>query len=334
MAADIENYWNQAFARYGTDCLELRLDVVINVLPNTLPPPRVIDLGEGRPPAFVSEPGHHVVFYAEGDAYGNVPPPETYDPYDDDGVAPPGEDFGSPFEHELYSIWSPDLEDIRDLAHEFGHLLGLGDDYDGEDPLPGREGTLMDHGDLIDQNLVNRLAEIVKDSGQRLPECWTGTMDLTLFKDYLAEPLGLPPATCEGSWQVSLSFMVAEDNSISGSAHAELTSGPRCTFDIPGSTSTAEFAVSGTASSDAFELGFPLTSIEPPGDWMGLPGRDGYDLHRGSRDPHPRGGDDRHLDDRRRSLPGHGPGRDLDRVLRLFGRVARGGPKPRHAAAL
>jgi hypothetical protein len=45
-----------------------------------------------------------------------------------------------------------------------------------------------------------------------------------------------------------------------------------CTFEIPGSGSTAEFDVSGRASANAFELRFAQTAIEPPGDWVGLQG--------------------------------------------------------------
>jgi hypothetical protein len=61
--------------------------------------------------------------------------------------------------------------------HEIGHLMGLPDDYQdqvsgGETvsvPLPGREGTLMDSGSSIDQNLADRLGELAGKSGLKLP---------------------------------------------------------------------------------------------------------------------------------------------------------------------
>jgi len=78
--------------------------------------------------------------------------------------------------------------DSATWAHEIGHLMGLGDDYYHErglghaegDPMPGREGTLMaggheSQGTLIDQNLADRLADIVNKVA-KLPQCWQGTL--------------------------------------------------------------------------------------------------------------------------------------------------------------
>lgn len=78
--------------------------------------------------------------------------------------------------------WMFAVDYPRDLAHELGHLFGLGDDYatdaDGtQETLPGREGTLMDGGDRVDQELVDRILDLVKRSGKQLPECWEGTVD-------------------------------------------------------------------------------------------------------------------------------------------------------------
>jgi hypothetical protein len=101
---------------------------------------------------------------------------------------------------------------------------------------------------------------------------WTGTMDLRLSKDYLAEQSGLKRQACDGTWQVALTFGVADDRSISGTANARLTGGPDCTFDIPGTADSAEFSIAGNASDDAFELRFSLVEIEPPGDFVGLLG--------------------------------------------------------------
>ncbi len=215
LAAAMAAYWNAAFERLSNDCVEYRLVVEINSLPEgTLPDKH--ELGEGRPRAMYNTPGHHLVVWAVTPGNGfNVSralPPATFYPYDEDGVAPPGEDDGSPYEHELHANWSPYLENIRDYAHEFGHFLGLGDDYgDGDVPLPGREGTLMDHGDFVDQNLLDRLGELARGAGVGVPACetWEGTWDAGFHV----------PAPCTPSvWpQVgTLSATVAADGSLSG----------------------------------------------------------------------------------------------------------------------
>jgi hypothetical protein len=268
VAADIESYWNQGFERYGSECLELRMDVVMTVLPNTMPPLRLVDLGEDRELAFATEPGHHVVFYAEGDAYGNVPPPETYDPYDDDGVAPPGEDYGSPFEHDLYAIWSPHMEDVRDFAHEFGHLLGLGDDYDANGALSGRDGTLMADGDLIDESLVSRLTDLARGANDEVPECetWEVTGDLQAHQQIASGD------TCRVTGQAQGSILVAGDGRISGTL--DVTEQEQCTFGFDRTRPGLTLELDGTASSSALTVGhtggttagyFPFAFLAPAG---------------------------------------------------------------------
>jgi hypothetical protein len=248
LAAGIEGYWNQGLARYSSDCLELRIDVVITVLPNDFPPLQLVDLGEDRELTFVTEPGHHVVFYAEGDAYGNIPPPETYDPFDEDGVAPPGEDYGSPFEHDIYAIWSPHLEDARDFAHEFGHLLGLGDDYDASgDALPGRDGTLMADGDFLDENLASRLTDLARNASDEVPECetWQATIHLQANQP-------VDPYTCEQVGDAEGTLLVAADGRISGTLDAVETES--CTFGFDRTRSGLTLELEGTASDSALTV--------------------------------------------------------------------------------
>jgi hypothetical protein len=128
--------------------------------------------------------------------------------------------------------------------------------------------------------VIEVCALVIGFDGTRARDCarlftravWTGTMDLSLAKDYLAEQSGLKRQACEGTWRVALTFGVADDGSISGNAQARLTGGPDCTFDIPGTGTSAEFTISGTASDEAFDLRFALTEIEPPGDYVGLLG--------------------------------------------------------------
>jgi hypothetical protein len=272
LAAEIESYWNQGFQRAASPCLELRLDVVMSVLPNSFPPLRFVDLGDDREPAIATEPGHHVVFYAEGDAYGNVPPPETYDPYDDDGVAPPGEDYASPFEHDLYAFWSPHLEDARDFAHEFGHLLGLGDDYDADGALSGRDGTLMADGDLIDGSLVSRLTELARSANDDVPTCetWEVTGDLRTHQQIASGDV------CETTGEAQGTIVVAGGGEISGTLdvveHEQCTFGfdrtrPGLKLELDGSASSSALTVRHTGGTNAgyFSLAFftPGGTVEP-----------------------------------------------------------------------
>jgi hypothetical protein len=268
LAAEIESYWNEGFARNASPCLELRLDVVVAVLPNTFPPLTLVEVGGGEDVTFATEPGHHVVFYAEGDAYGNIPPPETYDPYDDDGVAPPGEDYGSPFTHDLYAIWSPHLEDVRDFAHEFGHLLGLGDDYDSSGPLSGRDGSLMADGDLVDGNLVNRVTELARDANDDVPTCetWEVTGDLQVHQQIASGD------TCTTTGQAQGSILVTADGRISGTLEA--TEHEQCTFGFDRTRPGLKLELDGTASSSALTIGhtggttagyFPFAFLAPAG---------------------------------------------------------------------
>ena len=199
LGAAIAGYWNGGFGRLATDCVEFRLVVEINALP--MVEHRILVIDDDRLTS-VTTPGHHVVIWGVNN-FGNAAPPLTYDPYDADGYAPPGEDYGSPYEHELYADWSPRLESARDFAHEFGHLLGFGDDYgEGGEALPGRAGTLMADGDLIDGNLVSRLGRLVRGTGAPVPECWTGTYTGTVEWD--CGPLGTRTGELEGSFKLSV----------------------------------------------------------------------------------------------------------------------------------
>jgi hypothetical protein len=253
VAASIADYWNQAFQRLGTDCLTFELAVVINAVP--MAEHRLLVLGEDRPVASVTRPGHHVVLWMVNN-YGNASPPVTYDPYDDDGHAPPGEDYGTPYEHELYADWSPHLETSRDFAHEFGHLLGLGDDYgDGNEPLDGREGTLMDHGDYVDQNLVDRLARLTRAAEPDVPVCetWSGTWDGGFH---------VPPPCSPPIWEANgtVSFTVAADGAVSGAARITNEPGTCGGTGGPGPT-PAGGTFTGRRTDEGFELRVLLPGV-------------------------------------------------------------------------
>jgi len=80
------------------------------------------------------------------------------------------------------------------VAHEFGHLMGLGDDRKNGAPKNGRDGTMMVGGvpgvdvnvvQRIDQQLITRIGEAIeqylKDQGKKLPKCqtWEGPFTAT-----------------------------------------------------------------------------------------------------------------------------------------------------------
>ena len=254
MAASIEGYWNAGLDRYTSECLEIRIDAVITPVP--FPALSLLNLGGDRPSPPVTVPGHHVVEWASGGNYvANVPPPQTFDPYDDDGVAVPGEDFGSPWEHENHATWSSHLRTDRDYAHEFGHLLGFGDDYDGSEELAGRDGTLMGRGDLIDRNLFDRLADLIRNAGAELPECWTGTAER--MRSEVIYSGG--PYRCEDAWRFDFTFTEAEDGTIDGEGRAELVQDWICEPTFPDARSPSQefdFTIGGERQGDAFDLRF------------------------------------------------------------------------------
>jgi hypothetical protein len=258
LAQEIANYWNQGFERLGSDCLQFKLEVVINALAQADAHLLIL---EGDRFSWVTVPGHHVFFWGVNN-FGNAAPPETYDPYDADGIAPPGEDYGSPLEHEMWGWWSPRLETSRDFAHELGHLMGFGDDYGpGGEALPGRDGTLMDGGDLVDQNLVNRLGDLVRDSGQELPECWKGTAQISSYVTYPKDG-----GTCTDAWALEYTFAKDADGVVDGRGTAELASGPTCPFPMGPPVRHVDYRVRGEADADGFSIDFHLADVQRTGN--------------------------------------------------------------------
>ena len=239
----ITDYWLDGLDPLKTDCLFFDLVVTMNVLPESAV--REIDI-DGRK-AIVTTPGHHVVLW--GGNGPNAPHPNTYDPYDADQVANPGEDFVTPFQHELWAVWSGQLVDPEDYAHEFGHLLGFGDDYRQSGlPIPERNGTLMDNGERIDQNLFDRLGDVIDDSGTELPcsQTWQA-------KAHVDTDQTLPSGDeCRVTGDAEGELTVAADGTISGSLAAVETE--HCTFGFDRTRSGLVLALHGTASDAALTV--------------------------------------------------------------------------------
>jgi len=151
------------------------------------------------------------------------------------------------------------------VAHEFGHLFGLGDDRANGAPKNGRNGTMMVGGvpgvdvnvvQKIDQNLIDRIGKaITKDlenRGKKLPKCevWEGTMNTTLTQVGDVNPDACPgPDEIQGTAR----FVVNANGKVTG------------TYDLTGcnvSQPHAEFT--GTATDEGFT--FPQVIVQTNGE--------------------------------------------------------------------
>jgi hypothetical protein len=243
-AREAQDYWNQAFAqRRYRGCTEFKLDLNLRVLPGSAAHDvwRTDDyLGKA------TVDGRHVVSWMQSDFGGATGRPTVFDPYLPDSAAT--DDYPSPFQHDLDGYWSPDMESARDFAHEVGHLMGLGDDYtDAGGSVEGRSGTLMDGGDAIDQDLVDRIGKIIEKAGIQLPRCWTGTMESDTSRLYLEGVYG-GHTHCTDRWHATLEFGIRPDDTIEGNGEARLTSGPTCNTGTVKPATLETFVVRGHAT--------------------------------------------------------------------------------------
>ncbi|MGQ0803360.1 MAG: hypothetical protein ACT4PI_05795 [Actinomycetota bacterium] len=129
------------------------------------------------------------------------------------------------------------------VAHEFGHLMGLGDDRKDGAPKNGRDGTMMVGGvpgvdvnvvQRIDKVLIDRLGSIIerylKDQGKKLPKCqaWNGPIRTT----YMASIAGVT-CTAEESGSVTLGVVDGEVSGIIEASGSETCTGPASTITEP-----------------------------------------------------------------------------------------------------
>lgn len=115
------------------------------------------------------------------------------------------------------------------VAHEFGHLFGLGDDREHGKPKNGRDGTMMVGGvpgvdvnivQKIDKNLVDRIGDAIQkhleNQGKKLPKCeeWKGTIKHTLTSVGASGP-----GDCGSRFEVrgTARFVVAANGKVTGS---------------------------------------------------------------------------------------------------------------------
>jgi len=156
--------------------------------------------GKGKPPASyhftlnlvinplkagaAGDPGYHHITLAQV-ARSNV----------DSGSRGPGHSDGDgPYVADSKGVWGENHPAFgsqpqgpttaNTIAHEVGHLLGLGDDYNQKTskPLKGRSGdTIMTNDkkyNKVNQNLVNRIGNQIKKSGHKIPTKCAITYDV------------------------------------------------------------------------------------------------------------------------------------------------------------
>jgi hypothetical protein len=143
------------------------------------------------------------------------------------------------------------------VAHEFGHLLGLGDDRENGKPKNGRDGTVMVGGaegvdvnvmQEIDIDLLDRIGEVLKHTKQGLPKCqgWNGPIKTT----YFASGLGVT-CTAEENGTVSLAVVDGEVSGTIEASGSETCTGPVSSITEP---TAIVLRVIGTFEDRAFRL--------------------------------------------------------------------------------
>ena len=161
---DANKLWNDQLADLPfLDCFTFRIDIDLNPVP-----------GGHR-----SEEGRHRIGYQREPtfrSYVNWPP-----------GSPTSGDSSTLYQGSVDGEW-----DMWAVPHEVGHLLGLDDDYtDVGGDKPGREGTIMAGGEVVDQNIVDRLGELVGEV-EDLPLCetWTGSFSMSRSDAFCEESSG------------------------------------------------------------------------------------------------------------------------------------------------
>jgi hypothetical protein len=146
------------------------------------------------------------------------------------------------------------------VAHEFGHIMGLGDDRANGKAKEGREGTLMVGGvpgvdpnvlQEIDQDLVNRIGEVIRKDldrqGKKLPPCeqwhgslesqhtvtgacsftWTGSYEFGVVKHQVLGTGTITPSSCGLAGPVTIDGTADDDGFTLGSDSYLLAAGTR-----------------------------------------------------------------------------------------------------------
>jgi hypothetical protein len=207
---EVSRIWNEALKGVNLgDCLTFKFDLQIKPLKD----------------GAQKQPGWHHVLLDKGDAnnYWNSSGP-------DDQV--PTFDNPFPYQRDFNGVWNTPDPDV--LAHEVGHVLGLGDDYyisckdvndrstcytSGYKPTgEGIQGLDMHPGDTFttsgagipDPVTVFRVIEQISAAGL-LPQCWKGTLKIAsiYFPNH--------PGTTSDTWKADFRVVVDAAGTASGS---------------------------------------------------------------------------------------------------------------------
>jgi hypothetical protein len=182
-------------------------------------------------------------------------------------VAMPNRDSTQAYTKALDGMWGSLPEGIG-VAHEVGHLLGLGDDYEvisrnpyRTRPRPGRENTMMADGGFIDSELMQRLVGLIRQATHSVPDCWKGTMR--------SEAQGSQANgyfVCRTEHETEVQLRVSREGAVTGKATSVLTGGPECNQAPPPQARGHTFTVTGRLEAGRFALQFVETSSEGFGE--------------------------------------------------------------------
>lgn len=148
------------------------------------------------------------------------------------------------------------------VAHEFGHLLGLGDDRRNGAPKPGYgladvmvggvPGVDLGQTPAIDTKVIDRIGEVLKDTKQGLPKCraWNGPIRSTTQVTMTVSGVTIE---CTGEENGTVTLAVVDD-AVSGTLEA--SGSVTCTGPVSTSTEPTAVAIrlTGTLEDGAFRL--------------------------------------------------------------------------------
>lgn len=171
-----EQAWNQGFAAYGyCSHYTFKLDVQIHA----------------KDENFAGKDGDHRIETSTGNPNGRLVPPPGFEQHS-----------ASAYDQDFDGAWDTELP-ANGIAHEVGHLLGLGDDYQvvGTNPRvtrpkPGRENSMMADGGPVDQTNIDRIGTLLEKMGL-IEKCRTNTWNGTV-KVHVTDSSGA--GTCIGDW--------------------------------------------------------------------------------------------------------------------------------------